>query len=64
MTTTGVLLGDVNLDQTVDFFDIQPFIDLLSDGMFQAEGDIDGNGAVNFLDIQPFIDILSGTTSP
>ena len=53
------LLGDVNLDGVVDFFDIQPFIDLLSDREFQNEADIDRSGVVNFIDIQPFIDILA-----
>ena len=54
------LLGDVNSDDVVDFFDIAPFIELLSSQTFQAEADIDGNGAVDFFDIQPFINILSG----
>lgn len=56
----AVLLGDVNLDGTVNFLDIAPFISRLTMGDFQAEADIDGNGAVNFLDIAPFIGILSG----
>ena len=47
------------MDGTVDFFDIQPFIDLLSRQTFQAEADIDGNGMVDFFDIQPFINILA-----
>ena len=55
------LLGDVNLDGMVDFFDIQPFIDVLSDGSNQPEADIDMNGEVNFFDIAGFIGILSGT---
>ena len=52
--------GDVDLSGTVDFFDIQPFIDVLStpDG-FQDEADADCNGVINFFDIQPFIDILA-----
>ena len=54
------VLGDVNMDGIVDFFDIQPFIDVLSSPMFQCEADIDGDGEVTFFDIQPFIDILSG----
>ena len=58
-TPPGVLLGDVNLDGVVDFFDISPFIDRLSSGTFQAEADIDGNGVVDFFDISPFIDILA-----
>ena len=56
----GVLLGDVNLDGVVDFFDIQPFIDLLSNGEDQDEADITQSGNVDFFDIQPFINILSG----
>ena len=54
-----LLLGDVNLDRTVNFLDISQFISLLSVGGFQAEADVDQNGAVNFLDISPFISILS-----
>ncbi len=53
-----VIVGDVNMDGSVDFFDIQPFIDALAGG-FQAEADIDGNGEVNFFDIAPFIELLS-----
>ena len=56
----GGLLGDIDLNGVVDFFDIQPFIDLLASQTFQFEGDIDGNGFVDFFDIQPFINILSG----
>ena len=56
------ILGDVDQNGMVDFFDIQPFIDVLSGGedAFQCEADIDGDGAITFFDIQPFIDILSG----
>ena len=54
------MLGDINGDNVVDFFDIQPLIDVLSNQTFQAEADINGDGVVNFFDIQPFIDILSG----
>ena len=57
---SGGLLGDVNLDGVVNFFDIAPFIALLSAPDFQFEADINGDGQVNFFDIQPFIDILSG----
>ena len=55
-----VILGDVNLDGVVNFFDIAPFIEVLSAGEFQAEADIDLNQAVNFFDIAPFIDVLAG----
>lgn len=53
--------GDVNLDGVVDFFDISPFIGVLSTGEFQAEADCDESGNVDFLDISPFIAILSGS---
>ena len=53
------LLGDVNLDGVVNFFDIAPFIELLSTGGFQIEGDTNLSGEINFLDIALFIDLLS-----
>ena len=54
-----VCLGDVNMDGVVNFFDIAPFIELLSAQTFKAEADIDSNGVVDFFDIAPFILILS-----
>ena len=54
-----VLLGDVNLDGVVDFFDITPFITLLSTGGFQVEADLDESGQVNFLDVAQLIIFLS-----
>ena len=58
-TTASILLGDVNLDGTVNFLDITPFIAFVASDDFLAEADIDGNGVVNFLDITPFIAILT-----
>lgn len=55
-----VLLGDVNLDETVNLLDVDPFIDLLTAGTFQSEADCNEDGAVNLLDVEPFIVILSG----
>ena len=52
--------GDVNMDGTVDFLDIQPFIDVLSSGGSQAEADVNCDTVVDFLDIQAFIEILAG----
>ena len=54
------LLGDVNLDGTVNFGDISSFISVLMTGIYQTEADIDQNGLVNFSDIGPFISILIG----
>ena len=56
-----VVLGDVDLNGTVNFADIAGFIGVLSAGNYQAEADCDLNGMVNFTDIAPFIAILAGT---
>ena len=58
-TEAEVLKGDVNLDGSVDFLDISPFIGVLSAQTFQVEADCNCDGSVNFLDISPFIVILS-----
>lgn len=57
---SGSLCGDVNLDGSVTFLDIAPFIAILSANGFQAEADCDKDGDVDFLDINPFIQILAG----
>ena len=56
-----VLLGDVNLDGVVNFFDIAPFIGILTgtNGVFQVEADVNEDGAVTFFDIATFIAILA-----
>ena len=59
VTVDEPVLGDVNLDGDVDFFDISPFIALLTANGFQDEADLDQNGAVDFFDISPFITALS-----
>lgn len=56
----GGICGDVNLDGSVNFLDIAPFIAILTANSFQAEADCDPNGVVNFLDIGPFIVALAG----
>ena len=53
------VLGDANLDGEVDFFDISPFISLLSNGDFLDQADINEDGVVDFFDIRPFISLLS-----
>ena len=53
------ILGDVNQDGEVTFFDIAPFIALLSTGDYQYEADLNQDNAVNFFDISPFIFQLS-----
>jgi len=62
-------LGDVNCDQAVNVFDIDPFVLALTD---QAEyvatypdcnvmnADTNGDGAINVFDIDPFVNLLTG----
>ena len=59
ITNTDCILGDVNMNGTVGFEDIAPFIAILSLGTFQCEADIDLCGKVDFADIAPFIALLA-----
>ena len=52
------LVGDVNLDGSINFGDIPTFIEILMSGQFEARADIDLDGEVTFADIPPFIEIL------
>ena len=61
ITSEPTLLGDVNLDGVVDFFDLDLFVSVLTSLTFQDEADINRDGVVNFFDITPFIGILSNT---
>ena len=54
-----ILLGDVNLDGVVNFFDISPFIDALSSNVYLREADCNQDGVVDFFDISPFIGFLT-----
>ena len=55
-----VLFGDVNLDGVANLLDVAPFIDRISNGVFQVEADTNMDGSVNLLDVVSFVDILSG----
>ena len=54
------LLGDVNLDGSVNLLDIGPFIDLVLSGEWQREADLNQDGIVDLLDVQPFVEIIIG----
>ncbi len=60
-------VGDVNCDGTVDAFDVEPFIVVLTDPNSYAArypscdsllADTDGNGTVDAFDIEPFVRLL------
>jgi hypothetical protein len=62
------LAGDVNCDGTVDFRDINPFVQALADGeayqntysgCWPENADINSDGSVDFGDINPFIEVLT-----
>ena len=55
------ILGDVNLDRSLDFTDIPAFISVLMNGDFQHEADIDQSGVVDFSDIPLFITLLQAS---
>lgn len=55
------ILGDVNQDGAVNFFDIPSLITYLTSGEYLAEADCNEDGEVNFFDVSPFVAILSET---
>ena len=59
ITLHGFLLGDVNLDRSVNLLDVGPFIDRISTGTYQPEADTNQDGSVNLLDVGSFVDILN-----
>ena len=61
VTIHSILPGDVNLDQEVNLLDVQPFVNLLLDGGYQAEADCNYDGEFDLLDVAPFIDKLVGS---
>ena len=63
------VLGDLNCDGEVDFFDIEPFVMAITDPAGYAAAypncsillaDINQDGAVNFFDIEAFVELLVG----
>ena len=56
----GPLLGDVNLDSVVNGLDVDPFVDVLLNGPYQAEADMNQDTVVNGLDVDPFVEEVVG----
>jgi hypothetical protein len=58
-------VGDVDADGDIDFFDIDPFVAVLSDPaaastVQRCASDADRDGDVDFFDIDPFVAMLGG----
>jgi len=54
------LPGDVNRDNVVNGLDVDPFVDVLLSGPFQAEADMNHDGVVNGLDVDLFVATVIG----
>lgn len=52
--------GDVNCDGVVDLLDVEPFVDLILNGGFNAKADLNGDGVVDLVDVAPFVALLLG----
>ena len=55
----NLIIGDVNGDGFVNLLDVDPFLAVLSSGLFQIEADINQDGLVDLLDVFPFVELLS-----
>jgi hypothetical protein len=55
-----LLLGDVNLDGEVNGLDVDPFVDVLLNGLYQPEADMNEDEVVNGLDVDPFVAAVVG----
>ena len=56
--SSGVLLGDVNMDGVVNLVDVAPFVAAIG-GDYIAQADMNQDGSVDLLDVSLFIDALS-----
>ncbi len=56
------LIGDMNCDGSVDFGDINVFVDILVNGLTPCDpdrADVNGDGSIDFGDINPFVTLLT-----
>ena len=57
--TNGFVLGDVNKDGEVNLLDVNPFVNLIVNDVYDKAADINGDGLVNLLDVKGFVDLIS-----
>ena len=60
VNTEKAIPGDVNCDGAITLLDVNPFIELLTEGGFKLQADLNNDGVVDLLDVSPFIDALGG----
>ncbi len=60
LTFVDSVLGDVNLDGEVNGLDVDPFVDILLNGPYQAAADMNDDQVVNGLDVDPFVAVVVG----
>jgi hypothetical protein len=58
---TKGIAGDVNLDGNANGLDVDPFVNVLLSGAYQAGADINQDGEVNGLDVDPFVAAVLGS---
>ena len=58
---TTVLFGDVNGDGVVSLLDVQPFVELLTNGGYVLQADFNCDNVVDLLDVAPLINALAGS---
>ena len=60
LSIAGVLLGDVNCDNTVNLLDVGPFVSQLISGEYSFKADVNQDNTVDLLDIEPFVELFGG----
>ena len=56
----GGMVGDVNCDGIVNLLDVAPFVEAVSNSVYDVKADANFDGADNLLDVAPFVALISG----
>ena len=56
----ATLRGDMNRDGEVNGLDVDPFVNVLLNGLYQAEADLNGDNGIDGLDVDPFVAAVVG----
>ena len=57
----SIVLGDVDLNGFVNLLDVAPFVEVLLQGIYQAEADVNQDQEVDLLDVEPFVELLTNS---